>query len=134
MREEKIKEISGILKGVGKAHKRFELSLKGIGAFPNERSPRIIWIGVERGREEIIKLQEGIEESLSTLGFKREERKFHPHLTIARVKGRADFKELLGVPYKSRVFLTDSLVLFKSTLTPKGPIYGELEKFPLARD
>ncbi len=132
VKEERVEEISRVLREIRRSEKRFELSLEDIGAFPSERSPRVIWIGVGKGREEIIRLQERIEEGLTPLGFKKEERGFHPHLTIARVKKRADFKELFDLSYKSRVFLVDSVTLFKSTLTPKGPIYEPLDRFPFS--
>lgn len=131
VKEERIKEISKILRELSRRFKKFEFSLKNIGAFPDKHSPRVIWVGAEEGREEMIELQKEIEEELVSLGFKKEARGFHPHLTIARVKRKADFKELFRVAYKSRVFLIEGLVLFKSTLTPKGPIYEKVEKFPL---
>lgn len=131
VREERIRDISEILKEISKGFKKFEVTLQGIGAFPNQSSPRVIWTGVEKGRKEMIELQKEIEERLVPLGFKKEERGFHPHLTIARVKGRGDFKELFETDYKSRTFLIDKIILFKSTLTPKGPIYEELEKLLL---
>src|SRR3989338_10105623 len=67
----------------------FRVSLVGIGVFPSENYIRVIWIGVDEGANRIIEIQRQIDENLSSIGFKKE-RDFHPHLTIARVKGVND--------------------------------------------
>ena len=67
----------------------FNIQIKGIGAFPKPRSPRIIWAGTdEKGGMMLKELAKKIENSLSTLGFKQQNNKnaFRPHLTIFRVK------------------------------------------------
>lgn len=109
----------------------FSLSLKGIGGFPTQHSPRVIWLGVDQGKAQLLQIQRRVEEALLEIGCKPEERTFHPHLTIGRVKGRADFEALFKVQYHSKEFRVDALTLFKSTLTPSGPIYERIGKFPL---
>lgn len=109
----------------------FYLSLKGLGAFPNIRNPRVIWIGVKKGDEEIEAIQGEIEKELTKIGYQPEPRKFHPHLTIGRVKSFGANKilsEFFEKDYQSRDFLVESVVLFKSTLTPQGPIYEKLQE------
>jgi len=114
---------------IAKIQKSFEMSLKNLGAFPSQRLPRIIWIGVERGEAEIIDLQSKIESAFTKIGYKPEERKFHPHLTIGRVKFRFDNPKIFEVDYKSGIFPVKSVVLFKSTLAPQGPIYEKINEF-----
>ncbi|RLG17327.1 RNA 2',3'-cyclic phosphodiesterase [Nanoarchaeota archaeon] len=101
--------------------KPFTAKLEGIGFFPNERFIRVIWIGVGKGSEEIEKLHEEIERRLG-----RDER-FVPHVTIARAKGRV---EVLKREFSSDEFEVSSFSLFRSTLTPKGPIYEVIASFP----
>ena len=69
------------------AHEPFELEARGLGAFPDARRPRILWVGV-RPSAPLAALQQEVESWMEELGFAREERDFHPHLTIGRVKGR----------------------------------------------
>lgn len=111
---------------------KFTISVKGVGVFPNERFMRVIWIGVEEGKDKIVKVQREIDERLSRLGFAKE-KDFVPHITVARVKSIGDRNEVLRVfeEFKHRDFgrsLIDRVVLKKSVLTPKGPIYSNLKE------
>ena len=124
-----IKQVVNELETIARTQKNFEMSFKNIGAFPSQRSPRIIWIGVERGEAEIIDLQSKIELSFTKIGYKPEQRKFHPHLTIGRVKFKFDNPKVFEVGYKSEIFPVKSVVLFKSTLAPQGPIYEKINEF-----
>jgi RNA 2',3'-cyclic 3'-phosphodiesterase len=113
-----------------KTVKSFEANLNGIGAFPSQRSPRIIWIGMDKGKDEAIDLQATVEKPLITIGYKPEDRKFHPHLTVGRVKGVIkDPAKIFETNYTSRNFPVKSIVLFKSTLRPEGPVYEKLQEF-----
>jgi len=115
---------------VAKSGKPFEVNLNGFGAFPSQRSPRVIWVGVDKGKNEAVELQAKVEKSLVTIGYKPEDRKFHPHLTVGRVKGVIkDPAKIFETNYTSRDFLVKSIVLFKSTLRPEGPIYEKLQEF-----
>lgn len=121
------------LTSVAKNQKSFEMSLKNIGAFPSQRAPRIIWIGVDKGSDELIDLQSKIESSLTKIGYKPETRKFHPHLTIGRVKFRFNNPKIFETNYQSETFAVKSVVLFKSTLMPQGPIYEKIKEFNFSR-
>ncbi len=114
--------------------KSFDMSLKGLGAFPSPKSPRVIWIGAETGAKELSSLQEKIETAFTQIGYKPEEKKFHPHLTIGRVRERLSIADkIFTTEFSSPVFIIESLVLFKSTLTPQGPIYEKIKTFPLLK-
>jgi 2'-5' RNA ligase len=107
----------------------FEASLKGVGVFPSVRNMRVLWIGVERNRERLIEMQRSLEGELQKLGFQRD-RRFHPHLTVARVKRRGD----AGLrDFVARHGNTDygsvevgEVQLKRSVLTPRGPVYTTL--------
>lgn len=112
------------------AAKPFTIEIKNIGGFPNLKSPRVIWAGVEKGKEELIQLAATIEDALVSLKFPKENRAFSTHFTLGRVK---HIKDTQGFQRKVEQIqcppLTQeikSLILFKSTLTPKGPIYEKL--------
>ncbi|HEV3003704.1 MAG TPA: RNA 2',3'-cyclic phosphodiesterase, partial [Pirellulales bacterium] len=65
----------------------FEITALGAGAFPDLRRPRTIWLGVADGSESMVELNGAIERELAPLGFRREQRRFRPHLTLGRVRG-----------------------------------------------
>lgn len=107
------------------------LSLCGLGAFPARREPRIIWAGLAGDLEMLGKLQ-GIAESVAVaLGWPAERRPFRPHLTLGRVRDRASANQRRAVlrtidtatiPPAS-IWQPDAVRLYRSVLTPQGPIY-----------
>ena len=110
---------------------KFDISLKGIGAFPKLKSPKIIWIGTdEKSGGEMIELSKKVEKALEPLGFSSE-KPFKPHITVFRIKKKVSdiTKELED--YKTMDFGIQeitSIKLKKSELTPNGPIYSDLEE------
>ena len=121
----------------------FKLALDGVGVFPNFKKPRILWIGLKDPHKHLKVLQENIDSKMMQLGFPKEEKKFDPHLTLARIKhaqGKIKKRfeglkqEVESVPLiDSEFFQVDSVRLIQSELTPKGSIYTTLEKFPLEK-
>jgi len=80
----------------------FEIEVQGVGAFPNSRRPRVIWIGVTHNAERISDLKTEIDSRLKELGYKPEKKRFTPHATIARVryiKDAANKKKYLPYQY-----------------------------------
>ena len=128
-----------IVDAVGKAAsevKPFSLAVKGLGAFPNTRNPRVIWVGVEDSGGALRPLQGAIEERLGEIGYPREEREFKAHLTLGRARsgrGRAELLHPIEDLYHVVLgeFRVERLVLFKSDLKPTGPIYTELRAVKL---
>jgi len=114
----------------------FQASLSSLGVFPTVRSPRVVWVGVDQGREQVIALQKRIEEKLADLDFPKEERKFTPHITIGRVKpgkGTGGLTSKLDyVSFSSEPFRVLGVTIFQSRLTPQGPIYSKLKEIALA--
>lgn len=109
----------------------FVIKLEGLGAFPSEHSPRVIWIGASEGSERMKELRDKVEELLRSLGIPPEREAFVPHLTIARMKGSRpppSFSKIFR-EYSDQDFgtmLVDKVRLKRSTLTPRGPIYDTL--------
>ncbi len=116
----------------------FELQVRGAGAFPHLGRPGTVWIGVGQGAEAIDALQRRVEKALNKLGFPREARKFHPHLTLGRARrGRDGLKELGALIRENAEFDAGSTrigeaVVFSSQLRPEGPIYQVLGRAALA--
>lgn len=114
-------------------HRQFDISVGGAGAFPNNRQPRIIWVGVE-APPELTTIQNGIEITTSRLGYAREERPFSPHLTLGRVSRNAtsqDVKSISKALETTRVgFLgatcVEKVQLYRSDLQPTGAIYTQI--------
>ena len=118
--------------------KPFDIKLRGAGFFPEAslekvRNIRVVWIGMEKGEEELKALQQEVESELSALGFPREKR-FGAHVTLCRVKKRlsqAEIRLLLNKIAELKdvevgTMLVEELKLKRSTLTPKGPIYEDV--------
>ncbi len=108
----------------------FNVSLKKIGAFPSSKRAKILWVGVEEGENKLIELFSIIENKVSPLGFEKEKRKFTPHITFARVK-KGNYSLPYQIEFSFDSFPVNEVILFRSTLTPKGPIYEILSKIPL---
>jgi RNA 2',3'-cyclic 3'-phosphodiesterase len=105
--------------------------LGGLGAFPPRGTPRVIWAGLEEGREPVAALAGELSLELSELGFPEEARLYSPHLTLGRVKsGRRAFDPgVLSREIERRrgeslgSFTVDMIILMESTLTPEGAIH-----------
>jgi 2'-5' RNA ligase len=114
----------------------FDIQLGGVGAFPRVDRPQVVWIGVAAGQEALAALAAGVECACVHAGFTREERPFHAHLTLGRVKSTsgtgdlpARLRSLGDVPLgAARIERFD---LMQSTLTPRGPIYSVVKSFLL---
>jgi len=117
----------------------FALDIAGLGCFPNMRSPRIVWAGVRDSSASLAPLVERLERELQALGFEPERRRYHPHITLGRVRSRVerDQVEELGraiadwpADTTTRVSVRD-IIVFGSELTPSGPIHTRLHTSPL---
>jgi 2'-5' RNA ligase len=110
----------------------FEITAQGTGAFPDVRRPRTIWLGVGEGSEAMIELNGAVERELAPLGFRREQRRFRPHLTIGRVRGAPHGMNELGrlveqhADFVGGVVSVDEVIVFSSELGPDGPTYEPL--------
>lgn len=111
----------------------FELEFKGFGAFPDDRAPRVLWIGLGGAIDSLTTLAGCVGLAVVPLGFPQEDRPFRPHLTVARVKrnhravGRA--LDTLGVftdPFVCGPLPVERVALFKSELQPSGAVYTKL--------
>jgi len=113
----------------------FSLALCGAGTFPRSGTPRVVWLGVTKGREQLLLVEREITARLTPLGIPEEGRAYSPHLTVARVREPAGLKSarLLDGLTDHRVGTTriEAITLFQSKLSPKGPTYTPLLHTPL---
>ncbi len=110
---------------------------RGVGVFPSERSPRVLWVGVveEPAAGQLAALAAAFEEAAVSAGFEPEGRPFRPHLTLARASGRGrPVLRRVGEPMELGAARFEEVVLFRSVLSPGGAIYASLETFPLGRE
>ena len=112
----------------------FYAQIKGLGAFPNTRYPRVLWAGLTENADQLKTVFNQLEPRLRNLGFTPDRRGFSPHLTIARVKSGRNKVKLADFVAKNANYdfgttLAECLRLKRSDLTPKGPIYSTLKEF-----
>lgn len=113
---------------------RFEVTLDGVGFFGKPSAARILWAGV-RKCEPLSRLQAKIETSIQTAGLPPEERKFSPHITLARLRGAPEFR-LQRFVAENADFLAgpvsvERFVLYSSYRSSSGPIYTPEADYPL---
>ncbi len=107
---------------------RLNLTLDKIGVFPSQNYIRVVWIGIKESD-----LVSKLAADISTALDKNVDSKFHPHITLARIKNitdKAGFNEIISkISAEPRCFEAGSFKLIKSTLDKEGPVYEVLEEF-----
>lgn len=140
--EEKVAVAGEALREAAEATPDFALTLHRLGGFPGLERPRILWVGVAEGALEARTLQGRLAAALDRLGFGREERPWHPHVTIGRIfdqrRWRRDTSPELRTAVASAAsrsfggFRVVSVSLMRSDLSPEGARYSELARVPLS--
>lgn len=133
-----IPDIETALQTIFSSQSPLQIEISGIGAFPNLRQPRVVWVGVSDTSGRLVKMVSLIEDAFDRLGFQRESRSFNPHLTLGRAKSNRDKERLVDLinsmnPTPSITFVADRATLFQSILEPAGPRYKALSVFNLIR-
>jgi 2'-5' RNA ligase len=115
----------------------FTIEFEGLGAFPNIRNPRVIWVGVKKGADELSALARAVQQAVALSRIRFESEEFTPHLTIARVKAPINSEVRKILESNGSTHFGEQEVhqfhLIKSTLTPRGPIYTDLAVYPLSQ-
>jgi 2'-5' RNA ligase len=130
--DEQIKKIEQILAELANKTPSFTVLINGMGAFPNLSYIRVVWIGAVS--DEFINLHKAVSAALGSIG--KNEAK--PHLTIARIRSPRNKETIARIikRYEKESFgsmLVDRIILKKSTLTPRGPIYENLKILELSK-
>ncbi len=117
-----------------------KLALSGLGTFPPQGNPRVIWAGVSGQLDHLTNLQRGAESAVTSLGWPAEQRPFRPHLTLGRIRNRASEAQrravldtIAGIEVPGcSIWRPDHVRLYQSVLTPQGPIYSGLGDIALS--
>ena len=119
---------------VGISGTPFTLALRGVGHFPPGRHPRVLWVGFEESLP-LLELQKEVELALIDAGIPPEERKFSPHLTLARLKdtppGKVAALEERYASFAAGPFPVEEFHLYSSTLTREGALHTRIQTYPL---
>jgi 2'-5' RNA ligase len=118
-----------------KSFSPFPLIYHGVGSFPSSHHPRVVWVGCEDRSGALGRIQAEVERVAEEFGIEKEERPFHAHVTIGRVKGSRNLKELVfelgAATFSPYAVMVNEVLLMKSDLKPAGSIYTVLRRFPL---
>ena len=136
---DRVGEITKAMERAAQEVSPFHLEIKELGVFPNLRRVQVVWVGVGGEMDKLNQLQQHLESYLEPLGFTPESRPFKPHLTVARVRGKAslDERQRFGQLIASTVFETactievEAVNLMRSQLTREGAIYSQISSVKL---
>ena len=107
-----------------------------LGGFPNLRKPKVIWVDLEKNRNQIIELANKIHDALEDLQINHSEKEFKPHLTLGRVKSYEELQNLTDylATYKFETIASsfNKVQLIQSTLTQRGPLYKTIKEVTLS--
>ncbi len=137
--QNKLDKVIKILEDIAKEKNSFHMRIVSVGAFPRINSPRVIWVGIDKGDNEAKEIAKELEEKIAKIGIPKENRPFSSHITIGRTRSSLNLKNLVeglnilasGSLKEDLEFGVTKITLYKSTLTPKGPIYEILKEVSL---
>jgi 2'-5' RNA ligase len=132
-------EIHQTLEREAEKHPPGTLRVGGFGCFPNRHKPRVLWIGITEDKGTLALVQSSIHEKLIPLGFEKEGRPFHPHLTLGRLRrnvSKSELSQLQDVVNEFVVgqigqFEVREIRLIESILKPSGAEYSTLGEYTL---
>ena len=114
----------------------FKLVIESTGVFSSSHSPKVLWLGIKRGADELMSLHTQIEKSLRAMENNNLKKTFTPHITIAKFPKK--FMKIDVLPFLNTVYSpielgVNSICLYESKLFPEGAKYRMLNEFPLNR-
>jgi 2'-5' RNA ligase len=134
--EPQIPAVKETLGPVVARHASFLAVFRGIGCFPDAQRPSVLWAGLADGGEAMDRLAADVNKALDALAFPREDRPFHAHVTLARMRRGGPPPDLAALVEEHAAFDVGStvvreVVLFESNLRPRGPVYEAIWRGPL---
>ncbi|MCY3761352.1 MAG: RNA 2',3'-cyclic phosphodiesterase [Gemmatimonadetes bacterium] len=131
--EEQLAPLADALGAIAAGAASFELELGGAGAYPDARAARVLWVGLVDADRKLRRLRNEVEAAVRGLGWKREGRRFQPHLTLARLRRPTRLPAGGWIETVPRCrFAVEEVSLIRSTLKPAGAEYDVLHRAPLA--
>jgi RNA 2',3'-cyclic 3'-phosphodiesterase len=132
-----LKEMTNDIRNEVKGFGNFGLQFGGLGCFPNIKFPRVIWIGSKSEDDKIFKLNDKVEFITENYNFPRERGKFHPHITLGRVKGNKGLDYITDAIKQSKFNningIANEIIVVKSTLQKSGSVYSIIDKISLTK-
>jgi 2'-5' RNA ligase len=126
--------ITASLERISSGTSPFPVVVRGVGSFPGRGNPRVVWVGLDDPDGGLERLHMSIEREMNTLGFASEDRPFHPHVTLGRVKGPRNLHNLQrmleSVTFESHPTTVHEVLLVRSELKQSGSVYTILKSFP----
>ena len=125
-----VKKLSQAAAQAAKSLAPFKLTAEHCGAFPTHGPPRVLWIGITDSSAQLAHLHERLDEECAAIGFPKEARPFHPHLTLSRIRNPTNARAL-AVAHRaldfapSKIEVTELLVI-RSELGKDGSKYTTL--------
>jgi 2'-5' RNA ligase len=131
--EDRVKPLGRAMDQVAQGFAPLILEIKRLGVFPHWRNPRVLWAGIRDRSHQIQELHRLLERQLTAFDYTPEEREYHPHLTLARLKspkGAGAGESIVNAhqDYKFGPFEAPEMVLFRSVLHPDGARYTPLHR------
>jgi RNA 2',3'-cyclic 3'-phosphodiesterase len=132
--DERTQEVCATVEQVAASHKAFDVDIANVGTFG--RPAKVLWVGIGENSPEMSGMQKDMEEAFAKAGWPKEERGFSGHLTLCRIKS---FKAAKKLPQTASHYANvplgrqkiDAICVYKSQLTPDGPVYTLLHKSKL---
>lgn len=133
---ERADAMAGALALSAAAARPFTLSLEGAGAFPTAARPSVLWLGLSDPSGDLARLHARLEEECAALNFPREQRPFHPHVTLARIRAatseaRSLARRHLELAFQPLALAVSEIVLMSSRLGPGGSVHTPLSRHKL---
>ena len=135
------RDVPAVCRAVGDCCKErgpFTMGVEHVGCFPNMRRPRVVWVGVGAGAQEVVALHDALEGTLLELGcYRREDRQYTPHITLGRVKREEAPADALAAllakkaGWQAGEVAVREVLVMSSELTPQGPVYSVLSRAKL---
>ena len=137
--EEHLPDVCEVVSQAASQIKPFDFSVSGVVCVPRAGAVRMVWAGVDEQTGRLGRLQGMLEESLEDMGFCKENRSYKPHLTLGRLGGTRNVRELRNAvsDIAQTEFGTaraEEIMVFSSQLTPEGPVYAPLSRAKLGGD
>ena len=133
--ENSIMEIIKTLTKLFLKEEPFNLIVNNTGCFPVPERPRVLWMGIDGNIKQLADMVLRIEDSLDKIGFSKEQKAYHPHITIARIKypqkKTPNVDLFLKSTYDPIDFMVDRVQFLSSELLETGTVYSLLKSFPL---
>ena len=135
--DEKIPQVCEIMREVAAAHTGFSFQPAGLGAFPKNRRPRVLWTGIDEGKSRLSKIHYDLAEALEGLRLDRERKGYRPHVTLGRIRNDSRWPDSVieeleaGPAIHVEPADVEQLVLFASYQERGGNVYTVMDRAPL---